>query len=62
MILVLELLLPLVLIQLVNAPVILDTLARLVPPFADVVRLLELLLVPVAIHRGNVAVMLDTLA
>ena len=62
MILVLELLLPLVLIQLVNAPVILDTLARLVPPLADVVRLLELLLVPVAIHRGNVAVILATLA
>ena len=49
-------------IVLVYVPVLLDTLARLVPPLADVVLLMELLLVPVAIHRGNVAVILATLA
>ena len=57
---VLELLLPLAPIQPVNVPATLDTLARLVPPLADVVRLE--LLVLVAIHRVNVLVMLDTLA
>ena len=49
-------------IILVYVPATLDTTARFVPPFADVVRLLELLLVPVAIHRVNAPVILDTLA